>query len=210
MYIDPNISPAPAPPQYRGMRSHVRTETRTPPRSALHLRKITVAPPTTPALRSQVAPCNSRNSSVPQRIPMRLFEFHSGNARLSPMSRTAKIVSVLPTAHKQPAITPHKTRCGTCRASRNVSPVPRTNAGRLQRDMNAPKTIMNEITTGETATVTSFVGASAPASQSAAARPQNMPSRCSTRWRERSGGASPTSRGQSHFLPHSFNDPEQQ
>ena len=33
---------------------------------------------------------------------------------------------------------------------------------------------MNEITTGETATVTNFVGASAPASQSAAARPQNI------------------------------------
>ena len=104
------------------------------------------------------------------------------------MSRTAKIVNVLPTAHRQPAITPHNTRCGTCRASRNVSPVPRTNAGRLQRDTNAPKTIMKEITIGETATVTSFVGASAPASQSAAARPQNIPSRCSRRCRDRSVG----------------------
>jgi len=34
---------------------------------------------------------------------------------------------------------------------------------------------MNEITKGDTATVTSFVGASAPANQSAAAKPQNIP-----------------------------------
>ena len=109
------------------------------------------------------------------------------------MSRTAKIVSVLPTAQRQPAITPHNTRCGTCRASRNVSPVPRTNAGRLQREIKAPRTIMNEITMGETATVTNFVGASAPASQSAAAKPQNIPSLCSSRCRERSGSGLPKS-----------------
>jgi hypothetical protein len=49
-------------------------------------------------------------------------------------------------------------------------------AGKLQRETKAPNTIMNEITNGETETVTSFVGASAPANQSAAATPQKMPS----------------------------------
>jgi hypothetical protein len=46
---------------------------------------------------------------------------------------------------------------------------------------------MKEMTTGETATVTNLVGASAPASQIAAAKPQNIPSLCSSRWRNLSG-----------------------
>jgi hypothetical protein len=50
--------------------------------------------------------------------------------------------------------------------------------------MKAPRTIMNEITSGETETVTNFVGASAAASQSAAEMPQKIPSLCSFRWRE--------------------------
>ena len=115
---------------------------------------------------------------------MRLFEFHRGKAILRPMSRIAKTVNVFPTAHRQPAITPHTMRWGTCRASVNVSPVPRTRAGKLQRETKAPSTIMNEITKGDTEVVTSFVGASAPASQRAAAKPQNTPSACSFRWRE--------------------------
>ena len=49
-------------------------------------------------------------------------------------------------------------------------------AGKLQREMKAPKTIMNEITNGETETVTNLVGASAPASHSAAEMPQKIPS----------------------------------
>jgi hypothetical protein len=57
-----------------------------------------------------------------------------------------------------------------------MSEVPRITAGKLQREMKAPKTIMNEITKGETETVTNFVGASAPASHSAAEIPQNIPS----------------------------------
>jgi len=73
-------------------------------------------------------------------------------------------------------MTPHTTRCGTFRTSVKVSEVPRISAGRLQREMKAPSTIMNEITRGETATVTNFVGASAPASQSAAETPQKIPS----------------------------------
>jgi hypothetical protein len=46
---------------------------------------------------------------------------------------------------------------------------------------------MNEITIGETAAVTNFVGASAPANHSAAAKPQNIPSLWSDRRRDRSG-----------------------
>jgi hypothetical protein len=42
---------------------------------------------------------------------------------------------------------------------------------------------MKEMISGETATVTSFVGASAPASQSAAAKPQKIPSLCNFRCR---------------------------
>ena len=126
------------------------------------------------------------------------------------MSRTAKMVKVLPTAHRQPAITPHNTRCGTCRASRKVSPVPRINAGRLQRETNAPRTIMKEITIGETATVTSLVGASAPASQSAAAKPQNIPSRCSSRCRDRSGRRVVNRSGPTQSFRYSSRYPEQQ
>src|SRR3954454_7048420 len=188
MYIDPNISPAPTAAAIpRGALPCTPSDVEAAEINIAPM-KITTAPPTTPAFRSHPDPCSSLNSSVPHRIPIRLLEFQSGNARLSPMSRTAKMVNVLPTAHRQPAITPHSTRCGTCRASRKVSPVPRINAGRLQRDTKAPRTIMKEITIGDTATVTSFVGASAPASQSAAARPQKIPSRWSTLCRDWSRG----------------------
>src|SRR5690348_2212323 len=177
MYIEPNISPAPtaaAIPRYGFPCTASDVDAAD---SSAAPAKMIKAPPTTPAFRSQPARCNSLNSSVPHKMPTRLFEFHSGKARLKPISFTANMVSVFPTAHKQPAITPHTTKWGTWRASAKVSEVPRITAGRLQREIKAPKTIMNEITNGETETVTSFVGASAPASQSAAATPQKIPSR---------------------------------
>lgn len=141
--------------------------------------KITSAPPITPSFLNGGARWSSLKSRVPHKIPIKLFEFHSGNARLRPMSLTAKIVKVFPTAQRQPAITPQTTRCGTCCVSVNVSRVPRISAGKLQREMNAPRTIMKEITKGETATVTNLVGASAPASHNAAEMPQKIPRRCS-------------------------------
>src|SRR5271165_1537633 len=190
IYIVPNISPAPTAAAIPCTALPCPASDVDAAEMKMAPTKMTTAPPTTPTFLSHPARCSSLNNSVPHRMPIRLFEFHSGNARLSPMSRTAKMVSVFPTAHRQPASTPHKTRCGTWRVSRNVSPVPRINAGRLQRETNAPSTIMKEITMGETATVTSLVGASAPASQIAAANPQKIPSLCSSRCRDRLGSVS--------------------
>jgi hypothetical protein len=69
--------------------------------------------------------------------------------------------------------------------SRPMSEVLRTRAGRLQRETKAPSTIMNEITKGDTAMVTSLVGASAAANHSAAESPQKTPSAWRARWRDR-------------------------
>ena len=86
------------------------------------------------------------------------------------------MVKVFPTAQRQPANTPQTTKWGTCLMSVPTSEVPRINAGKLHRETKAPSTIMKEITNGETATVTNFVGASAAASHSAAEKPQKIPS----------------------------------
>src|SRR6267378_854487 len=64
---------------------------------------ITRAPPKTPARRRQPAWRSSLKKRKPQRMPRMLFEFHRGNAMLKPMSRMAKIVSVLATAQRHPA-----------------------------------------------------------------------------------------------------------
>ncbi len=184
IYIDPNISPAP---------SAAAIPCSAFPCAACEVEAVEIRiapenmitpPPTTPSFRDQEARCNSLNNTTPHKIPIKLFAFQSGNARLRPMSFTAKIVSVLPVAQRQPAMTPQTTRWGAWRISVKVSEVLRINAGRLQREMNAPSTIMNEITSGDTATVTNLVGASAPASHNAADTPQKIPSRCSFRWRD--------------------------
>ena len=104
---------------------------------------------------------------------------------LRPISRTPKMVKVFPTAHRHPAKIPHTTKWGAWRTSLPISEVPRISAGRLQREMNAPSTIMKEMISGETAMVTSLVGASAAANHSAAAMPQNTPNRWRVRWRDR-------------------------
>src|ERR1041384_6124706 len=73
---------------------------------------ITAAPTTTESHRMLPELRNSRNSSQPQKIPSKLFRFHKGKAMLKPIFRIAKIVSVFATAHKHPASTPQRMRCG--------------------------------------------------------------------------------------------------
>src|ERR1044071_871214 len=112
---------------------------------------------------------------MPQRIPSRLLLFQSGKAMLRPTSRTAKMVSVLATAHKQPASTAQTMRCGAWRRSSRTKAVPWIRAGRLQRARKTPRTIASDTTTGERPMVTSLVGASAAPSQAPAVRPDRMP-----------------------------------
>src|SRR5437588_5110246 len=199
MYCEPNIRPAPnAAATPRSACSDAEWEFETNDNNTAPT-NITRAPPTTPSQRNQPARCNSLKRSVPQMIAIKLFAFHKGNAMLKPMSRTAKTVNVLPIAHRHPAITPQTIRWGTLRMSEKVPEVPSMRAGRLQRETKAPRTIMNEITKGETATVTNLVGDSAPASHSAAAKPQNIPSSWSFCCRERPVTASVVTGGFTRF-----------
>src|SRR5439155_1626422 len=64
---------------------------------------MTRAPPRIRARRRQPAWRSSLKKRNPQRMPRRLLEFHKGKAMLRPMSRMAKIVSVLATAQRHPA-----------------------------------------------------------------------------------------------------------
>ncbi len=150
---------------------------------------ITVAPPRTPAHRRQPACRNSLKNRKPQKMPRRLFEFHSGKAMLNPMSRIAKIVSVFATAHKQPANSAQIIKCGARSTSARTDDVPRANAGKLHRARKTPTTIISEITIGDTPIETSLVGASAAPSQAPAVKPQSMPSSCRRRCRTGSCGA---------------------
>src|SRR3974390_3193861 len=77
----------------------------------------TAVPPNTPAHRRQPAWHNSLKNRKPQRMPIKLLEFHKGNAMLKPTSRMAKTVSVFATAHRQPASTAQNTRGGARRTS---------------------------------------------------------------------------------------------
>ncbi len=98
---------------------------------------------------------------------------------LNPMSRIAYIVSVFATAHKHPASNAQRIRCGARPTSARIEDVPRIRAGRLHRARKTPTTMINEITTGGTPMVTSFVGTSAAPSQAPAANPDRIPSSCS-------------------------------
>ena len=149
----------------------------------MHRRTSAPHRPSTLSQRSAPALRSSLNNVIPHKIPIRLFMFHSGNAMLSPTSRIAKIVSVLATAHRQPASTPQITKCGACRRSQPICPVPRTKAGTLQRARNTPATISSDTTTGDIPTVTSLVGASAAPSQAPAPKPHKIPNDCSLRSR---------------------------
>src|SRR5713226_3094703 len=137
---------------------------------------MTSAPPKTPARRFQPAWRSSLKKRKPQRMPRRLFEFHKGKAMLKPMSRMAKIVSVLATAQRHPARSAQMIRCGARRTSARTDEVPRMRAGKLQRARKTPITMMSEITMGEMPMETSLVGASAAPSQAPAAKPERMPS----------------------------------
>src|SRR5277367_5473659 len=139
---------------------------------------ITAPPPSTPVQRRQPAWRSSLKNRKPQRIPSRLLEFHSGNAMLRPMSRIAKMVSVLATAHKHPARSAQIIKCGARCTSARTDDVPSISAGRLQRARKTPTTIINEITIGETPRETNLVGASAAPSHAPAVKPQRMPSSC--------------------------------
>src|SRR5438876_8229005 len=59
------------------------------------------------------------------KMPRRLLVFHRGKATPSPMSRTAKMVIVLATAHRQPASTAQTIKCGACCASARICDIPR-------------------------------------------------------------------------------------
>ena len=71
---------------------------------------IAAAPPITFAQSFVRDPRSSLNSRHPQKSPTRLFVFHSGNAIARPTLRTAKIVSVLATAHSIPPTSAHTIR----------------------------------------------------------------------------------------------------
>src|SRR5271165_2706917 len=144
---------------------------------------ITAAPPTTESHRLPPAPRSSWKSNQPQKIPSKLFKFHRGNAMLRPMLRIAKIVRVFATAHRHPASTPHRIRCGAWRTSRLICAVPRTSAGTLHLARKTPPTISNETITGEIPMLTSFVGASAAPSHAPALNPHRSPTICNCRRR---------------------------
>jgi hypothetical protein len=108
-------------------------------------------------------------------MPSKLLLFQRGKAMLSPTSRTAKMVSVFATAHKQPASTAQTMRCGACRRSAAMYDVPWIKAGKVQRARNTPITMPSEITTGDSPSVTSFVGASAAPSHAPAVSPHSIP-----------------------------------
>src|ERR1043166_4041 len=123
---------------------------------------------------------------MPQRMPSRLLLFQSGKAMLRPTSRTAKMVSVLATAHKLPASTAQTMRWGAWRRSSRTKAVPWIRAGRLQRARKTPRTIASDTTTGATPRVAGLGGAAAAPSQAPAVRPHRMP----RLWRVRTRRAS--------------------
>src|SRR6184192_2577728 len=92
--------------------------------SSVAPKNIASAPPNTPNQRVHPAWRNSLNRTKPHKIPRRLLVFHRGKATLSPISRIAKIVSVLATAHRQPARTAQTIKCGACRTSARMCDVP--------------------------------------------------------------------------------------
>ena len=139
------------------------------------------APPSTFAHPLKPEPRSSLKSSQPQNKPTRLLMFHSGKAMARPTLRTAKMVSVLATAHNIPASSAHTMRCGLSRRSANRNPVPLSSVGTVQRATNAPITMPMEMRNGENPAFTSLVGASAVPSQTAAASPQKTPSLCRDR-----------------------------
>ena len=88
------------------------------------------APPITLAQSRTREPRSSLNSRHPQKSPTRLLVFHSGKAMARPTLRTAKMVSVLATAHNIPPSSAHTMRCGLSRRSAKTNPVPLSSVGK--------------------------------------------------------------------------------
>src|SRR5882762_2521159 len=132
MYIVPQRIPAPSAAQTprRECAAGAAVEEATASKAApAH---ITSAPPNTPVQRRQPAWRSSLKKRKPQRMPRRLFEFHKGKAMLKPMSRMAKIVSVLATAQMHPERSARRVMCGAQRTYEGKDEVPRSSVGRLQ------------------------------------------------------------------------------
>src|SRR5882762_1730362 len=103
MYIVPQRIPAPSAAQTPRRECDAGAAVEEATTSKAAPAHITSAPPKTPVQRRQPAWRSSLKKRKPQRMPRRLFEFHKGKAMLKPMSRMAKIVSVLATAQRRPA-----------------------------------------------------------------------------------------------------------
>jgi len=71
---------------------------------------ISAAPPRTPRRRPPAGAVELVEEHRTPQDPSRLFAFHKGKAMLRPMSRMAKMVSVLATAQRHPASTAHTMR----------------------------------------------------------------------------------------------------
>src|ERR1700761_4576319 len=139
---------------------------------------IASAPRTTFATLPRLAPLSSQNSTRPQRRPMSEFAFQKGKETERPTSRTAKTVSVLPSAQRTPARRAQMMRCFLSARSAKTYAVPFSKVGNVQRDRNTPHTIADDRANGEKPAVTSLVGASAAPSQTAAVKPQMTPRPC--------------------------------
>src|SRR3954471_526291 len=189
MYIVPHNAPAISAAATPRIASFAGTWAADAAASTVPPTNISSAPPITPSQRRRSAPRSSPKNRTPQMIPSRLLLFHNGKAMLSPTSRTAKIVRVLATAHRHPARIAHTIRCGACLRSAAIYDVPCISAGIVHRARNTPMTMLNEITTGESPSVTNFVGASAAPSHAPAVTPQSIPTPCSVRRRTASRAA---------------------
>src|SRR6185436_16905769 len=183
MYIVPHSAPAASAAATPRIASFAGTCAAEAAASAVPPANISSAPPMTPNHRRESAPRSSLKKTTPQMIPSRLLLFQRGNAMLRPTSRTANIVSVLATAHRQPASTAHTIRCGACLRSAATYEVPCISAGIVQRARKTPITMLSEISTGDNPRVTSLVGASAAPSHAPAVTPHSMPTLWSVRSR---------------------------
>src|SRR5580658_5385818 len=179
MYMVPNIKPAPS-----AAKMPVRACCDAPPRSAVAIAStvapttIAPAPPSTCAQSRVREPRSSLKSRQPHSRPTSEFVFQRGKAMERPTSRTAKMVSVLPTAQSIPPSFAQTIRCGFERRSASTNRVPLMTVGNDQRATNAPITMPMEMMNGAKPVLTSLVGASAVPNHMAAASPQNTPSLC--------------------------------
>ena len=136
---------------------------------------MAIAPISTLAIVLRSAPRSSPNSAHPQKIPIKEFAFHKGNAMARPTSRIANTVSVFATAHKAPATSAQTIRCFFSIRSETTERVPLIRVGKVHRAVKTPATMHREMAKGERPELTSLVGASAAPSQTPAPSPQITP-----------------------------------